>query len=46
MLMLQIYLKNVFNELIIKLDDISKVETYRRSKKFKEKKNIIVKNML
>ncbi|HEA4981924.1 TPA: helix-turn-helix transcriptional regulator [Staphylococcus aureus] len=35
--------KNIFNELIIKLDDISKVETYRRSKKFKEKKNIIVK---
>lgn len=35
--------KNVFNELIIKLNDISVVETYRRSKKFKKKDNFIVK---
>ena len=35
--------KNVFNELIIKLNDISKVETYRRSSNFKKKDNLIVK---
>ena len=44
MLMWQIYLK-CFNELIIKLNDISKVETYRRSSNFKKKDNLIVKNM-
>ncbi|WP_145455937.1 helix-turn-helix domain-containing protein [Staphylococcus epidermidis] len=35
--------KNVFNELIIKLNDISSVETYRRSRNFKKKDNLIVK---
>lgn len=35
--------KNVFNELIIKLNDITSVETYSRSIKFKKKDNFITK---